>query len=202
MSPALQADSYPMTTWETLGVGRVLAISVLTSPASDTDGCWRPRTEEDFQEWEEWLGFNGWFKSPALTSQPPSPLKGESSQKPPLNHVISASRIYGLCWGFLEDRAVSRKRLRDTFCLAFWGLAKGLSGTWIFTKWKIEMSAHPWTGRPFAQIVPEPPNQLLCAHFYLRGCQHSTFASSVLPEKAKKPDHLQDSSFRTRPLPN
>lgn len=100
--------------------------------------------------------------------------------------MSSASRIYGLCWDFLEDRVVSRKRLRH-FLFGFLRPCQGLSGTWIFHKWKIEMSAHPWTGRLFAQIVPRPPNQLLAAHFYLRGCQHSIFASSGFTWESQSP---------------
>ena len=147
-------------------------------------GDWGPR--EDIQEWEEWLGFNGWFKVQPWLPNLLLPWKGESSWKPTLTHVISASRIYELCWDFLEDRAVSRKRLRH-FLFGFLRPCQGLSGTQIFHKWKIEMSAHPWTGRLFAQIVPRPPNQLLSAHFYLRGCQHSTFTSSSFTWESQSP---------------
>ena len=113
----------------------------------------------------------------------PAEERAHGSRRWPMSSLHPESTGYSrISW----KTAVSRKRLR-CFLFGFLRPCQGLSGTRIFHKWKIEMSAHPWTGRLFAQIVPRPPNQLLSAHFYLRGCQHSTFTSSSFTWESQSP---------------
>lgn len=70
-----------------------------------------------------------------------------------------------------------REELLDGFCVALPGF-----------KWHPNISQMKWkcqhthaalqTTVLAAETVQRPPDQLLVAYFYLRSCQHSTFASS------------------------